>query len=521
MVLTRWPDDGQNDDGLRGAQTPRLHLVPEYVSSAGRDAIECAALAGLDLDPWQQLVLIGGMGERADGKWAAFEVAEEVPRQNGKGSVLEARELTGMFAIDEERLLIHSAHEQITSSEHFRRMLNLIEGVPEFDRRVQKVVRGKGSEAIELRDGTRIFFKTRTTGGGRGLTGDFVALDEAMILALAVIGVLIPTMAARSILGNPQVWYAGSSVDQEKHEHGIAFARLRARALAGAKSLAYFGWGADVRAWREAHGLPFDENLSEIEQVTPAMLDDPQVWAAANPGTGIRISVEHIALERGALGSREFAVERCGISDPPDLDEDAGRVIAEDVWADCEDVGSKIEGRKVFAVDMSPDRTWASIGVAGKREDGLQHIELVDHERGTGWLLKRDAEGNWSGRLLELHESWPDSWFAIDARGPASGLIQPMRDAGLEVAELSTQDYAHACGGFYDAADQRGIKHIAQEDLDAAVAAARTAPLGEAWKWSRKHSTGADISPLVAVTLARWGDETLDEASAEPLIAWR
>jgi phage terminase large subunit-like protein len=48
-------------------------------------------MAGLELDPWQQFVIHNALGERPDGKWAAFEVGVEVPRQNGKGGLLEAR----------------------------------------------------------------------------------------------------------------------------------------------------------------------------------------------------------------------------------------------------------------------------------------------------------------------------------------------------------------------------------------------------------------------------------------------
>ena len=99
------------------------------------------------------------LSEREDGKWAAAEVGLLVPRQNGKGAVLAARELAGLFIVGEE-LIIHSAHEQATASDEFRRLLELIENTPELDRRVTKVVHGKGSEAIEVGH-QRIFFKTR------------------------------------------------------------------------------------------------------------------------------------------------------------------------------------------------------------------------------------------------------------------------------------------------------------------------------------------------------------------------
>jgi hypothetical protein len=42
---------------LEGVQTPRIMSVPEYHSTAGPEVVELAAMAGLYLDPWQQLVI--------------------------------------------------------------------------------------------------------------------------------------------------------------------------------------------------------------------------------------------------------------------------------------------------------------------------------------------------------------------------------------------------------------------------------------------------------------------------------
>src|SRR5512135_2349968 len=97
-------------DVLIGAHRPRLLVEPPRVSSAGSEAVDLAASAGLTLDDWQAYSLDVALGERRDGKWSAFEVGLVVPRQNGKGGVLEARELAGLFLFD-ERLILHSAHE--------------------------------------------------------------------------------------------------------------------------------------------------------------------------------------------------------------------------------------------------------------------------------------------------------------------------------------------------------------------------------------------------------------------------
>jgi hypothetical protein len=470
---------------LRGAREPRLRLVPDYVQTAGEDAIDLAALAGLELDEWEQFVLLDALGEREDGKWAAFEVATVVPRQNGKGTILEARELAGLFLFG-EKLLIHSAHEQATSSSHFLRLLNLIEGVPEFERRIDKAPKGKGAEAIILKNGQRILFKTRTGGGGRGLTGDFVALDEAMILPVATTAALVPTMAARSLHGNPQLWYAGSAVDQQKTEHGVVLARVRERAQRKAVRLAYFDFSAEG----DDPGTVPDE-----------VRTDPQVWAQANPGLGIRISVEHVENEcNGALGPREFAVERLGIGDWPDTSGDAERVISAEAWAACAegDESNRIAGLPTFAVDVNPDRTWGAIGVGGFRDDERPQVAVVDHERGTDWIVARCvALKDHYGRRVR---------FVVDKRGPAATLIDELKAERLRVVEATAEDYGRACGMFFDDVANAWLRYPApQPELDEALAGARKAPLGDAWKWSRKNSTSPDISPLVAVTLARWG----------------
>lgn len=495
---------------LVGSQEPRLRIVPEYISSAGQEAIELCALAGLILDPWEQLVLMDMLGERPDGKWASFEFGVVAARQNGKDAIFEGRELTGLFLLN-ERLIIHSAHEQATSSEHFRRLLMLIEGVPEFDRRVLKAPRGKGAEAIELRGGQRIFFKTRTSGGGRGLSGDLVVLNEGMILPAAVVGALVPTMAGRSLHGNPQLLYGASAVDQRVHEHGVTLARLRTRALAGADRVGYCEWSADVRGWLEARGLPFDPEKPEIDQLTPELLADPFVWAQANPGLGIRMSLEHIASEHGgAMGIREFAVERLSIGDWPDASED-GAVISVEAWAALEDPVSEPLDPVCLVFDVSPDGLTAAVAVgAARASDDLTHLEVIDHRPGTEWV---------SDRLVELSASWKPRAILYAENSPAKALVPAIERSGVEITPVSGGDHAQACGMLQTAVRDATVRHRHSPQVVPALRGAVKRPVGDAWAWSRKNST-VDIAPLVAVTLANWGAATVP-AYKEPWIAWR
>src|SRR5262249_48126784 len=100
---------------------PRICRVPEYERTRGDEAIDVAGRLGYELDDHQKQVLLDGCAVDAKGKWLAFEVGVCEPRQNGKGVIEEVREVTGAFVWNEP-LIIHSAHEYPTSSEHFYRM---------------------------------------------------------------------------------------------------------------------------------------------------------------------------------------------------------------------------------------------------------------------------------------------------------------------------------------------------------------------------------------------------------------
>lgn len=282
---------------MLGEQQPRIHCVPPYVSSAGVEAVEMCRLIGLTLDPWQERCLTDALGERADGTWSAFQVGVCAPRQNGKNvGTAEPRELVGLFLLDEP-LITHSAHEFKTAMESFRRTKAIIEGTPEFSRRVKRVIESHGDEGIELKPrpvssvGTgrlirppsqRLQYRTRTKGGGRGFSGNLLVLDEAMILPEAAMGALLFTLSAQI---NPQVWLLGSAVDRRLHEYGLVFSRMRRAALSGADPRLMF--------------LEFSSAHSLQRLLADPSLADEVAIAQANPAYGRRVMAEFIASERG------------------------------------------------------------------------------------------------------------------------------------------------------------------------------------------------------------------------------
>lgn len=498
MALTVSPLSERSAALPLGARRPRICHIPPYVTSAGPEAMEVAAMVGITADEWQRFTLTGALGEKADGSWSAPTVGLTVARQNGKGTDLELRELLGLFVLGES--INHTAHQQKTATNHFERVLRLIETCPDFDRQVLRAPRGKGLEAIHLRGGNVIFFATRAGGAGRGLTFDLIVYDEAMYLSEQDRSSLTPTMSARSMGGGIQTWYVGSAVDEEDPaQDGVPFAQVRQQGMAGADGVAYFEFS-----------VPGDDPSAVPEEIAA----DPEMWALANPALGIRISHDWVERERTVeMGPRSFAVERLGIGAWPATDGAAARKISSEAWAACRDPESSCLDPIAVAFDVTPNQSAAAIGVAGWREDDLAHIESVAAQPGTAWVVPA---------LVKLVEKQDVDAILYDKRSPAAALIPDLEDA-LEVAGLDVElvgidasEMSRACGLTFDGFEHAKVRHRGTPDLALAVAGAATRNLGEAWAWARRIST-ANIAPLVACTLALWGLRTI-ERPAEPLI---
>ncbi len=454
-------------DVPRGAQRPRfLHTPSGKVASSGPDVAEFAASAGLILDDWQAWVLEEALAERADGKWSAFECCLIVPRQNGKGSILEALEIYHLFVL-KSRLIVHSAHEFKTAREHFLRMQQLIKGAPELWDQVRGggyIHTGAGSESIGTASGARLNFLARSRGSGRGFSGDLVVLDEAFKLPTEAVGAMGPALSA---MPNPQIWYTSSA----PHADSQVLHAVRQRGIDKVGDRLFMAeWGNDP-------------------DVDP---DDDQAVAYANPGYPERLSPDNIAAEREMLRSLgdEFVRERLGV---PSAKDDGAGVFGPGKWAACADPHSTISGAVSLALDVAPGMAFASFAAAGARTDGLAHVEIVERHTGTGWVV---------GRAIELTQKWGRP-ITLDPKSPAGGLVDDLEAADVPLVKVPDGEMARACATLQERVQNGTLRHPGQRPLDDAVAGASIRTVGDAWRWARA-SSHVDISPLVAVTIANW-----------------
>lgn len=468
-----------------GVQTPRIERVPECEYTLGDDAIDVAEIAGLHLDDWQKYALRKALGMGKDGKWSAYEVALVTQRQNGKGSILEALQLAALFVWG-ENLIIHSAHEFSTAMESFIRIRNLVEGCSVLSREVKHIYSSNSKTEIMLNNGHRLEFKARSRKAARGFTGDRIIFDEALFLQTSFLGAVLPTMAARSKEGNPQLWYTSSTGLADS----VVLEGLRNRAITGerSRSLCYLEWSTkswDEMSAEERHKWNDDRDLWRA---------DPEVWREANPALEIRISTDYLQKELDSeMTAVEFEREHLGVWEQIGGDS----LIPIDQWQALAKPDSGPGEHLVLALDVPPSREQAFIAAATMSKDGEHfHLEVIDGADGLAWIVPR---------LKQLEATRSPEMIVVDAASAAGSLLPELKANRVRTTQLSGRDYAQACGQFYDAVREGTLEHLDDPLLNEAVEAGRIHPIGDSlWKWTRKN-TVTNISPLVAVTLALWG----------------
>jgi hypothetical protein len=481
---------------LIGSQVPRVWSAPSAVTSAGPEALALAETAGMEPMPWQRFVCERGLRENADGSWAAMALLLLIPRQNGKGTIIEIVELYCLFQLGQN--VYHTAHLFATSKKAFKRLWALIRRTPSLLRRVAGKPNITADQiTITLTSGAFISFVARSTRMGRGFDDvDVLVLDEALFLDASVTEASVSAMTTRP---KPLIIYASSAgVVGSKQLRG-----LRKRMVDGDPTMAGFEWSVDP-------------DLLEREDFDPLAVE---VLAQANPSLADRrpglVTVEWCAAEAANLSRAGQLRERLGVFDEDPSE--AKAVIPAGPWAARADPERR-RPTEAIAFGLAaewPDAASAAIAVAGRRDDGRLVVQVIEHRAGTAWAVKRLRE-------LYARHAAP---VVIDAGGPAGHLIEDLeepddpRDEVVEVLTVTAQKVGHASKELLGeiTGDDASLAHLDQPELNDAVAGAGRRNLGELWTWQRRGEV--EIAPLEAVTLAAHGSREV-AARPVPMAAW-
>lgn len=466
---------------VKGSTEPRLftaplrELTPE--TSLGFDAIEFAReLLGIHLMPWQEWMLIHLFELRPDGKLRFRTVVIEVARQNGKSLLAQVICLYRLF-VDDTRLVLGTAQNLDVAREIWADACELAEASEVLSESISKIQTANGKEQLLIRlddlpgrskpQFRRWKVAAANRKGGRGLSADTVLMDELREQQ---------TWDAWSAIKNTTIARANGLVVGISNAGDLTSVVLRERREIGIKELnagsanGLFSWSA-----------PEDADL-----------DNVYAWAMANPALGFTVDLDSLIDARSDPETSFRTENLCQW-----VTADVETYFDPDLFRSLIDMGSEVDPTQPLqvAVDVATDRSRTWVAVAGHRDDGLLHTEVIATREGMFWVVPY---------VKQVLEAIGGDEVALQARGcPASELDLYFKREKVKVRGLGGTELGAATGQFKDAVRDGTLRHRDQPPLNTAISGGIGKRLGNQMVIDRFESK-VDVGPLNACLWATY-----------------
>ncbi|WP_447948222.1 hypothetical protein [Microbacterium maritypicum] len=471
------------------SSTPKLSDVARHVvfpksiveTAWPRVEAKCAEF-GISFDSWQQGVGTLALGLDEAGKYASTVggVVLSIPRQVGK-TFLVGMIIIALCVLFPNLTVLWTAHRTRTSTMTFTTLQGMVRRKKIWPH-VRAIRSTNGEQEIRFTNGSVIMFGAREAGFGRGFDAvDVEVFDEAQILSEKALEDMVPATNASKQPSGALLFFMGTP--PRPTDPGEEFTNRRSKAIGGkSKNMVYVEFSADDDADPDDHGQ----------------------WEKANPSYPQRTPLESMQRMREQLTDDDsFRREAMGIWDAAGTPE----VIDSASWARAADPASMPVERLTLAIDVAPDRRVASVSLAGRRADGLWHVELDDQKKGTDWVASWVADRAEKNRL---HAVVVDEMTGLVEERKGRNYLRGT-DVVVTLAAAEGRDMAIASGQLFDAVmvPKPLVRHTDQPQMNVALSVARKRPLAGAWAWNRKDEE-SDITPVVSATLALWGAQKDD-----------
>ncbi len=468
---------------MKGQQTPRIRIEPEWKDTDGQGAAMLMQAYGVTMDEWQRLVCDCWLSKDAAGQYTVTSAGLSVPRQNGKNCIVEAREFYGL-TVNGERIL-HTAHQVRTAKKAFRRLAGMFEDKkhPEIVKAVKKIRYGIGEESIELNNGGLIEFTARSRQAARGYDGiSLVVYDEAQELTDEQAEAIMAVLSA-SATGTRQLIYIGTP--PYIGCTGEVFRRFRQACIVKA------GKGEPLKSSWHEWGIAAD-TIKDIDTA------DKRLWYEANPALGYRLTEEFTAEEHSTLSADGFARERLGWWAKP-LESVSELAIDAAVWDRCKSDEPRPEGKTAYGVKFTADGAEVVLAGAIIPSNGKARISLIRIEptgNGLQWLA------DW------LNERYRQAaCVVVDGKNGADVLIDKIKPTWVfkdSIIKPSAQNVITAANGLINDLNEQTVTwYSKQEELRDSAITATKRPISGGFGFG-----GQTSAPIEAASLALWGCRT-------------
>lgn len=444
----------------KGRQTPTQSTVLPYTSTCGQRAIELYNSTGKTAQEWQELLLSDILAYNEDGLWVHTKFGYSVPRRNGKNEIVAIRE---MYGLKNGEKILHTAHRTTTTHSAWERLLGLLE---KAGMEVVSSYRAFGKEHIEVKNGGKIEFRTRTSKGGLGEGFDLLIIDEAQEYQDDQESALKYVVTDSR---NPQTIFCGTPPTPVSS--GTVFTKFRKAALEGdAVNAGWAEWSVD-------------------EQSDPRNRD---LWYETNPSLGT-VFTERAVTDEIGNDPIDFNIQRLGLW----IRYNQKSAISKVEWNELKaDTMPELTGEIFAGVKYGRDGANVALAVAVRTKDGHIFVEAIDCREvraGPGWIVN-------------YLKAWNARKVVIDGANGQKILADEMKEYGIKKPILPTaSEVIAANAAFEQGLFGRNIRHMGQPSLVNVVGNCEKRAIGSNGGFGyRSIKEGAEIALLDSVILAYW-----------------
>jgi phage terminase large subunit-like protein len=458
---------GAKKKPLIGHKMPRIHTPFLKGESRVQEVADLAEKISLPLLEWQYLVLEDMLRIDSKGEFRRRTLSLLCSRQNGKTHIARMLILAHLFLWDSKMVIGMSSNRNM-ALDTFRQVANAIEDNEFLKAQVKQVRYANGQESITTLKGNRYQIVAATRDGSRGLTANFLFIDEL----------------------------------REISEEGWKAARPTTRATGGQTLVcsnagdAYSTVLNDLRERALSYPSP---TLGWYEYSAPAhcKIDDRNAWAMANPSLGFLIDEETLeeAVATNPINNTrtEMLCQWVDSMTSP---------FTTQMITDNSDSTLQITpgGNIVFAIDVSPSKRSGAL-LAGKLNQATGKIEL-----GLMQLWTSDVAIDDLKMAADVH-AWAQKFkprvIMYDKYATAS-IAQRLQQSGQKLEDCSGQSFYQACGEILDAFVNVRLTHSGQKELTESWFSVGAKTNDAGWRIVRRKSAGDVTSAICSAMIVHY-----------------
>jgi phage terminase large subunit-like protein len=458
---------GATKKPLLGHVKPRVHTPFLKGPSRVQEVADLAEKIGMPLLEWQRFILEDMLRIDSEGKFRRRTLALLIARQSGKTHLARMLILAHLFLWDSKMVIGMSSNRNM-ALDTFRQIANVIEDNDFLKAQVKQIRFANGQESITTLKGNRYQIVAATRDGSRGLTANFLFIDELREITEEGWKAARPTTRATGgqTLTCSNAGDAYSTVLNDLKERAMSYP---------SPTLGYYEYSAPPHC----------------------KVDDRNAWAMANPSLGFLIDEETLeeAVATNPINNTrtEMLCQWVDSMTSP---------FTTQMVSDTSDSTLQITpgGNIVFAIDVSPSKRSGAL-LAGKLNQATGKIEL-----GLMQLWTSDVAIDDLKMAADVH-AWAQKFkprvIMYDKYATAS-IAQRLQQSGQKLEDCSGQSFYQACGEILDAFVNVRLTHSGQKELTESWFSVGAKTNDAGWRIVRRKSAGDVTSAICSAMIVHY-----------------